>query len=99
MRRKGERKLPHDFLYQPYGPGHPVEHAIATGSQWFSAWCFQYSLPFARLQKATGIEPGRASMLSHGAPVTRAEVEALADACGSQPSDIIASLPDPSLLI
>lgn len=97
-RRKSERKLPRDHFYQPYGPGHPVEQSIARGTQWFAAWTFQYSLPRQRLKKMTGIQPDRADQLERGASITLAEVRALATACGNQPDDVIASLPDPALL-
>ncbi|MEO7465591.1 MAG: hypothetical protein ABIV36_01110 [Sphingobium limneticum] len=98
MRRAQWRKPP-GWMYQPYGPGHPVALGIATGDRWFYAWAFQYSLNGPRLKKLTGITSERATELHHGARVTQAEVEALAKACDVQASDIIASLPDPGLLI
>lgn len=98
MRRKGERKLPRDYLYVPYGPAHPVAKCIATGTQWFHAWIAQYSLPYPRLKRMAGIQPDRSVQLERGAAITTTEVESLAAACGVQPADIIASLPDPQLL-
>lgn len=98
MRRKGEQKLARDHFYEPYNPAHPVAKCIATGTQWFHAWIAQYSLPYPRLKRLAGILPDRAAQLERGAAITRAEVEALAVACGVQPADIIASLPDPRLL-
>lgn len=92
-------KKPPGWMYEPYGPGHAVARAIGTGSQWFHAWIGQYCLPLPRLKKKAGIGPERARELFEGAPITMAEVEALALACDVQPSDIIASLPDPGLLI
>ena len=97
-RRKGERKLPRDHGYQPYGPDHPVARSIATGDQWFHAWIAQYSLPYPRLKRLAGISQERAMELTRDALITTAEVEALAAACGNQPADIIASIPDPLLL-
>lgn len=97
-RRKGERPVDRDLFYQPYGPGHPVENAIATGSRWFSAWQGQYLLTSDRLARRTGISVARQFELTNGAGVTRAEVAALAAAYGVEPADIIASLPDPALL-
>jgi len=96
--RRSRPHIPRDYLYGPYSPRHPVALAIATGDRWFYAWAFQYALNGPRLKKETGITSARANELHHGAPVTQAEVEALAKACGVQPSDIIASLPDPKLL-
>lgn len=98
MRRKQERKLPRDYLYEPYGVSHPLARTIATGTHWFEAWCFQHTLTYPRLKKATGITADRAMQIVRGAPITRAELDALAKACGVQPADIIASLPDPDLL-
>lgn len=97
-RRKGEQKLPRDHGYQPYGSDHPVARSIATGDQWFHAWIAQYSLPYPRLKRLTGISQDRAMQLTRSAPITTAELRALAAACGSQPEDVIASLPDPALL-
>ncbi len=97
-RRKGWPRIPKDFMYQPFGPAHPVARAIADRSHWFEAWCFQNTLTWSRLKQATGIAAERARDLARGAPITRAELDALAKACGVQPADIIASLPDPALL-
>lgn len=79
-------------MYEPYGHGHSVARAIETGSQWFHAWIVQYCLPYPRLAKA-GILPERAQALSNDAPITAAEVNALAAACDVQPADILASIP------
>lgn len=98
-RRKGERPIDKSQFYRPYDSTHPVAHAIHTGSRWFLAWQFQYGFSDARLVKQTGLAPGRLRQLDQDAPVLQAEVEALATAYGVQPSDIIASLPDPALLV
>lgn len=97
-RRKGAAKLPRDLYYRPYDEAHPVARAIATGSHWFDAWCFQYALTWPRLKRATGITPARAMQIARGAPIAPAELVDLAKACGVQPPDIIASLPDAALL-
>lgn len=98
-RHKGCKPFDRSIFYQPYGPGHPVEHAIRTGSRWFDAWQMQSAMNFARLTRATGIDLIRIAELSVGHPVTRDEVARLATAYGVQPSDIIASLPDAQMLI
>ncbi|RSU57232.1 hypothetical protein [Sphingobium yanoikuyae] len=98
-RRKGERPIDKSQFYRPYDSSHAVAHAIRTGSRWFLAWQFQYGFSDARLVKQTSIAPDRLRQLDHGAPVLSAEIEALAAAYGVQPSDIIASLPDPALLL
>lgn len=98
-RRKGERPIDKSQFYSPYDDSHPVARAIRTGSHWFEAWQFQNALPTARLAKLTGISPSRIAQLSYGAPVLEGEVVALASVYGVQPTDIVASLPDPRLLI
>lgn len=98
MSGRNRWKKPAGWMYEPYGVDHAVARSIATGTQWFHAWIGQYCLPFPRLKKA-GITPARAGELSRGAQITMAEVELLAAACGVEPSDIIASLPDPRLLV
>lgn len=98
MVRRNRPHIPRDYLYEPYGPRHAVARAIETGDRWFYAWAFQYALNGPRLKRMTGITSERANELHLGATVTQAEVEALATACGVQPADIIASLPDPQLL-
>lgn len=98
-RRKRERPVDKSQFYSPYDDSHPVARAIRTGSRWFEAWQFQNALPTVRLAKLTGMSPDRIAQLNHGAPVLVGEVMALASAYGVQPDDIIASLPDPGLLI
>ncbi|MGE4321757.1 MAG: helix-turn-helix domain-containing protein [Sphingobium sp.] len=85
-------------LYFPYDHAHPVAHAIRTGSGWFDAWQFQHGYGDAALAKATGLAPARIRLLSLGDRVRMSEIDLLAVAYGVQPSDIIASLPDPDLL-
>jgi len=98
-RRKGERPIDKSQFYRPYDSTHPVAHAISTGSRWFLAWQFQYGFSDARLVKQLGMSPGRLRQLDQDAPILPAEVDALALAYGVQPSDIIASLPDPEMLL
>lgn len=98
-RRKGERPVDKSQFYSPYDESHPVARAIRTGSHWFEAWQFQNALPTVRLAKLSGISPDRIAQLTHGAPVLAEEVAALAAVYGAQPADIVASLPDPALLI
>lgn len=97
--RRNKPNIPRDYLYEPYGPAHPLARTIGEGTPWFTAWVFQYALNYPRLKKATGICPDRANALERGAPITRPELEALAKACGVQPSDVIASMPDPASMM
>lgn len=96
-RRKGERPIPH--LLDSWSSDHPVAHAIATGSRWFDAWSMQKSMPRVRLVKQTGIASSRLDAISHGDRVSRAEVDALARAWSISAGDLIASMPDPALVI
>lgn len=99
IQRRNRPHIPRDFLYEPYGPGHAIARAMASGTHWFEAWTFQYALYGERLRKMAGIGPARAEALRRGAPITRAELDGLAVACGVQTADVIASLPDPALLV
>lgn len=98
-RHKGAKPIDNSMFYMPYGPGHPVEHMISTGDRWFYAWHFQKCFSLDRLARATGIPMGRINALSMGDAVRESEVAALAAAYGVEPSDIVASLPDPAHLI
>lgn len=97
-RHKGERPIAPRHFYRAYDSSHPVANMIATGTPWFLAWQFQQCLPDVKLARLTGIDPARIHALGGGAPVRRAELDALAAAYGVEPSDIIASLPGPHLL-
>lgn len=96
--RRHRPHIPRNYLYEPYGPDHVIARSIGEGTPWFNAWVFQYCTNYPTLKKLTGITIERADALSRGATITRAELDVLAKACGAQPSDIIASLPDPQLL-
>lgn len=98
IQRRNRPHIPRNYLYEPYGPGHAIARAIRSGTHWFDAWAFQYALYGARLRKMAGIAPDRAEALRRGAAITRAELDGLAAACGVQAADVIASLPDPTLL-
>ncbi|EQB32002.1 helix-turn-helix domain-containing protein [Sphingobium ummariense] len=98
-RHKGATPVDKAKFYIPYGPGHPVEDMIRTGSDWFYAWHSQNGFNLDRLAKVTGIAMGRINALSRGDVVRESEVSALAAAYGVQPSDIIASLPGPEHLV
>ncbi|PZU56337.1 MAG: hypothetical protein DI547_16845 [Sphingobium sp.] len=97
MRRKGERPVEHQR--EPYGPGHPVAQSIATGTGWFDAWTQQYCTPWEILARRSGVPVNRIAEICFGASITRSEVEAFAPIWHSEPEDVLASLPDRSLLI
>lgn len=93
-RRKGEHLVDQWMFYEPYDDRHPVARAIRTGTQWFTAWQFQYCQPTPKLAYRTGIKADRIYELSCGATITRKEVEALAKVYCVYPSDLLASMPD-----
>lgn len=51
--------------------------AIDTGDGWFGAWQRQAATPFPVIEKRIEIAIDRLMELSHGAPVSEAELEAL----------------------
>lgn len=81
-------------LYVPYGPDCPVARMIATGNTWFDAWRCQYVT-----RRKLAIPAGRIEQLRGGAPVLASEIAVLAAHYGVPAQDIIASLPDPDLLV
>lgn len=96
MRRKGERPIPRRL--DEWSPAHPVAHAIATGSKWFTAWQVQKCTPVDKLARQTGISPTRLLTIDAGDHVSRAEIDALARAWTISSADLIASMPDPALV-
>jgi len=97
MRRKGEKRIPR--LLDRWSPEHPVAHAIATGSSWFTAWQMQKCIPIAKLAKQIGIAAERLTAIGHGDHLARTELDALARAWTISAGDLIASMPDPSLVL
>ncbi len=95
--RKGEQPVPRQL--DRWSPGHPVARVIASGTRWFDAWVGQKTTHYARLEKLTGIPARRLNTLSEGGSVSRAEVDALARAWCVSTADLIASMPDPSVVI
>ena len=96
-RRKGEK--PVIAPLDRWSPDHPVAHMIATGSKWFSAWVAQKATPIFQLARKTGIKPARLMALEMGDYISRAELDAISVAWGVSTGDLIASMPDPSLVI
>lgn len=97
VRRKGER--PVEKVRQPWSDRHPVANRIATGDNWFDAWIAERSTPYVRLSRSTGIPVDRLMDIGGGSLFGRNEAKLLADAWHADVADIVASLPDPSLLI
>lgn len=96
MRRKGEKPLP--VRLDAWTADHPVANSIADGSDWFDAWLMQRATPIARLAKQTGISGTRLLTIAAGDQVSQAEVDALARAWSISSADLIASMPDKSVV-
>ncbi len=94
-RRKGER--PVAVTLDTWSPAHPVADAIGSGTYWFDAWVMQKATPIARLAKQTGISATRLLTISAGDRVSQAEVDARAWCISAR--DLVASLPEPTLII
>jgi hypothetical protein len=96
MRRKGEKKV--GKHWPPYDDKHPIAHRIRTGDNWFYAWMAE-TAPLVILEKRSGIPFGRLLGIDLYDKVTRAEVDALARAWGAPLEDVLASIPDPQMVI
>ena len=82
-----------------WSPDHPLASTIASGTHWFSAWLGQKATPYHRLERLTGIPARRLQTISEGGPISRAELDALARAWCTSANDLMASMPDPSIVI
>ena len=97
MRHKGEKRLPK--VLDTYSDRHPVAHAIRTGDNWCYAWLAQKCIPEAALTRKTGMSAARLHAIQQGDRVSRAELDALSVVWGVSASDLIASMPDPSIVV
>ena len=97
MRRKGER--PVAKLLDSWSATHPVARAMATGSTWFQAWAEQKGTPLARLTRHTGMSQARLLAIDSGDRISRAELDALSIAWSVSAADLVASLPDQTLIV
>jgi transcriptional regulator with XRE-family HTH domain len=84
---------------QRLAPNHPVALRVATGDPWLRAWRLQALVRFDQLAPKTGISIARLFDIERGEAITHEELRAVARAIGADPADLIASLPDPALLI
>jgi len=96
MRRKGEQKV--QRRWPPYDDKHPVAHRISTGDNWFYAWMAE-AAPLVVLERRSGIAFQRLLAIDLYDIVTRAELEALAGAWEVPLDDVLASIPDPQMVI
>lgn len=97
MRRKGERPIPQRL--DTWSSQHPVAHAIATGSRWFDSWLCQKATPIEKLARKTGMSRARLLAIAMGDRLSRAEADALSIAWAISTNDLIASMPDPAMVI
>ncbi len=70
-----------------------VAQAIATGEPWLLAWALQSATPYRLLARKSGIADSRLDELYRGAPVSRAELVALADTWKIAVDQIMLTLP------
>lgn len=91
MRRKGEQKLEKEWM--SWGPGHPVYRMMADGDSWLDAWQTQGGMTYPEITRRTGIPASRLNDIEDGMPISRAEIDALADLWHSPASALIDSLP------
>jgi hypothetical protein len=95
-RRKGERPVPKQVVEWTFS--HPVAQAMRRGSKWFGAWIAEKTTPYQWLAKRTGLSIDRIREIDQGAGITRAELEALAEAWWITPAGLLASMPDPTIV-
>ncbi|MEG3124813.1 hypothetical protein [Sphingomonas sp. GB1N7] len=96
-RHKGAQPVVRSWM--PWGQKHPVFEAIKTGDKWFYAWIAQAGTPWAKLSKKSGVSMGRIQAIDLGDVIVRSELLAFAAVWEVDPAQVIASLPDPALLI
>jgi hypothetical protein len=70
-----------------------VAQAIAGGEPWLLAWALQSVTPYRLLSRKSGIPDNRLDELFRGAPVSRAELDALAEAWKVEIDQVVLTLP------
>ena len=97
VRRKGEQ--PVAKVVVNWTSDHAVARSLRDGTRWFHAWMAQMVTPYERLAKRTRIPVERLRAIEAGGQLSRAELEALAKAWWITPEGLIASMPDPGLVV
>jgi hypothetical protein len=95
MRHKGQQQLPKTL----HTDASVIAHQMKTGDNWFYAWLSQMGTPYVKLTRLTGMSAARFLAIEHGDRVSRPELDALAKAWGATPEALIASMPDPSIVV
>jgi hypothetical protein len=70
-----------------------VAQAIADGEPWLLAWTLQSATPYRLLSRQSGVSEDRLDDLYDGAPVSRAEIDALARAWRADTEQVLLTLP------
>lgn len=97
VRRKGEKPVPR--YVRDWSPDLAVAGSMRRGDRWFFAWMAQETTPYSKLSKRTRIPVERLAQIERGATLTRVELEALAKAWWITPEGLMASMPDPSIVV
>lgn len=97
QRRKGEQPVPKQIV--GWSDDHPVAGSMRRGSKWFDAWIGQMTTPYLRLSRRTKIPVERIQEIDSGSPITRVELEALAQAWWITPEGLLQSMPNPQRVV
>ncbi len=86
-------------LERPHSEPRPaVAQAIAGGEPWLLARALQSATPYRLLSRKSGVPDSRLDALYRGAPVSRAELAALADAWNVELGQVELTLPPGTLV-
>lgn len=96
-RRKGEQPVPREV--RDFTPDMPVARMIREGDAWFDAWNAQEATGGDRLRKRSRIPAERLAEIATGSTITGAELQALAKAWWITPEGLLASMPDPTIVV
>ncbi|QNA85940.1 helix-turn-helix transcriptional regulator [Sphingomonas sp. So64.6b] len=96
---RGTCEQPGPIFRQQLAKDHPVASMMATGDPWLLAWRGQALVRLDQLARDTGIPVVRLFDIERGESITLEELISIARVIHADPAELIASLPDPALLI
>ena len=97
MRRKGEQPVAKRLVQ--ITPTSAVVMSITEGDHRFDAWVAEASTPWSKLARLTGIPGTRFSAIRSGDKISRAEIDALAQAWSVSSENLINTIPDHDLVV